>query len=140
MLSTYKTGLLQAKSYRMLKSYLSSQLSEYSLTMPQWAFLGLIYDARTMRLSEIAQILDVEAPFATNLADQLQKKGLIKRTESKEDRRAKAVTLTKKGDTLIPVVEEKVKDAMRKIYKSISPEDLGTYLRVLSAITTEYTA
>jgi MarR family 2-MHQ and catechol resistance regulon transcriptional repressor len=138
MLTTYNTGLLQAKAYRVLKSYMSGHLLKYGLSMPQWAFLGVVFDAKKMRLVELAQFLDVEAPFATNLADQLQKKGYVKRIADKEDRRAKYIVLTSKGEALVPEIEEDTKNAMRLIYKHISPVELATYIKVLDAISMAY--
>ncbi|MDQ3238974.1 MAG: MarR family transcriptional regulator [bacterium] len=138
MLSTYKTGLLQAKAYRILKNYLSRNLDEYNLTMPEWALLGSIYEKESMKLTEIAKLLDVEAPYATNLAEQLQKKGLVIRAESSDDRRVKRISLTKKGALLVPVVERNIKNAMRTIYNSVTQDELGVYIKVLQAITIEY--
>lgn len=138
MLRTYTTGLLQAKAYRILKHYLSRHLAKYELTMPQWAFLGLVLDAQTIRLADLAAQLDVEPPFATALADQLFKKELISRAEDPHDRRVKLITLTTTGKLLVPVVEEDVKNAMRLIYKEITPQELGAYIKVLDAMTVAY--
>jgi len=138
MLQTYAVGLLQAKAYRRLKNYLSKQLLEFDLTMPQWAFLGLVFESKSLRLSYIAEMMEVEAPFATAIADQMYNKGFINRIEDKVDRRAKLISLTETGKRLVPNVEKGIKNAMRKIYKNISQEELGVYIKVLDAITTVY--
>lgn len=138
MLQTYAVGLLQAKAYRRLKNYMSKQLLEFDLTMPQWAFLGLVFESKSLRLSYIAEMMEVEAPFATAMADQMYNKGFINRIEDKVDRRAKLISLTETGKRLVPNVEKGIKNAMRKIYKNTSPEELGVYIKVLNAIATVY--
>lgn len=43
-LTTYNTGIIQAKAYRALRTAISSALKKYHLTMSEWALLGTIYD------------------------------------------------------------------------------------------------
>jgi DNA-binding MarR family transcriptional regulator len=140
MLTTYKTGLLQAKAYRNLKGHLSCHLGQFNLTLPEWAFLGMVYDHKELRLSELAKILDVEAPFATTLADTLQKKGLIKRREDTKDRRAKVITLSAKGKDVVPKIEESTKVAMRNIVAGSTPTELQIYLKMLNLIVENFNA
>ena len=74
---TYRAGLLQARAYRKLTVFLSAKLKEWDVSLPEWALLGLLYEANGMRLQEVADMLDVEPPFATRLASTLQKKVML---------------------------------------------------------------
>lgn len=132
--TTYESGLLQAKAYRLLKNYTSAILAPYNLTTAEWALLGHLYDTGELKLREIASLLSVEAPLVTNMVDQLEKNGYAKRINHPTDRRARYVTLTDKGRKSIPEIEKVVKKAVKKMLKGVSILDLLAYMRVVRHI------
>ncbi len=78
ILTTYNTGLLQTKAYRILKSHTTELLRPYGITTIEWAFLGVLKDHKQgLRAVTIAQIIGVEQPFVTVLSNHLKKKQLV---------------------------------------------------------------
>ena len=134
ILKTYNSGLLQAKAYRLLKSYISLTLKKYGISTVEWALIGQLYEVKSVTITEAAKILDVEKPFATNLAETLRKKGFVKRLVDKDDRRSKRISLTDKGNMQVPVIESDVRGAMSKILNEVSVEDIFSYVKVLEEI------
>lgn len=135
VIATYKSGLLHTKAYRIIHTHTSAVLDEHNLSMPEWTLLGLLLEYKNgIRLSDIASNLDVEPPFATNLVDQLEKKGLVARLEDSKDHRAKRIVLTPKGKLLVPKVESLVKERMKKLFKGAWYPEIMTYINVLKAI------
>lgn len=133
-LNAYSTGLLQGKAYRVLNSSVTKVLSEYGLSIPQWKLIGQLYDHGDMKLADLAQHLDVEAPLVTALIDTLEKKMLVKRMHHPKDKRAKIITITTKGKKTLIEIEPQVKQAMGVLLKGIKREQLMTYFRVLQTI------
>jgi DNA-binding MarR family transcriptional regulator len=134
MYTTYKTGLLQAKAYRIMRGHLAKILSAYDLSIPEWTILGQVFEQEGIRLAEISGILSVEAPLVTTLTDQLEQKGLVARSDDPQDRRAKLLTLTERGKEIVPKIE---KEASKKIFglmRDVSEEDMLAYNRVLEFI------
>jgi len=134
ILKTYNSGLLQAKAYRLLKSYISLTLKKYGISTVEWALIGQLYEVKSVTITEAAKILDVEKPFATNLAETLRKKGFVKRLVDKDDRRSKRISLTDKGNLQVPIIESDVRGAMSKILNEVSVEDIFSYVKVLEEI------
>lgn len=134
MYTTYKTGLLQAKAYRIMRGHLAKILSSYSLSIPEWTILGQVFEQEGIRLAEISLILSVEAPLVTTLTDQLEHKGLVTRTDDPMDRRAKLITLTEKGKELVPKIEAEASKIILSLMKDVSEEDMLAYNRVLEFI------
>lgn len=132
----YNLGLTQGRAYRTLSSHLTKALYPFDISIPEWKLLGQLYDYGDMKLAKLAELLSVEAPLVTALVDKLEKKKLVARTNDTKDRRAKVITATKKGSTLIEEIEPGVRNAMRMLLKGITPEELKTYLKVLHAIDT----
>lgn len=134
MYTTYKSGLLQAKAYRIMRSHLAKILSAYDLSIPEWTILGQVYEQEGVRLAEISDILSVEAPLVTTLTDQLVLKEFVTRTDDPQDRRAKLLTLTPKGKELVPQIEHSASIRMKELMHGITDEDLFAYNRVLEFI------
>jgi len=134
-LSTYKTGLIQAKAYRSLKQVTSKALEPYHLSSLDWALLGLLFDSREgFKLVEIAELLGVESPFVTVLIDGLEAKGLVKRTVKAEDKRAKMITLTEKSIEMIPGIEKDLLAQTKVLLKGVGLNEVVSYIKVLSKI------
>ena len=133
-LNAYSSGLLQGKAYRILNMHLTEALLPFGLTIPEWKLLGQLYDHGDMRLAEIAERLNVEAPIVTLLIDTLEKKMFVTKTNDKNDRRVKNITATAKGTKIIPDIEKVVKTTMAELLTGVSRSDLLGYIRVLEAI------
>lgn len=132
--ATYTAGLLQAQSYRALKSFMSSQLERQGLAMQEWALLGLLRELGKQRLSSIADHMQVEASLSTTLANRLLKKQLIERQPDPGDKRAKLVALTPKGRRIVEQTELQIRAEMRKYLDDVSPAELIVYLGVMEKI------
>ncbi len=130
----YNAGLLQGKAYRILTIQLTSVLSPFSISVPEWKLLGQLHDHGSMKLAKLANLLNVEAPLVTSLVDSLEKKKLVKRTNDKEDKRAKVIEVTKKGTDLVEKLEPEVKAAMRHLLRGVERNDFEGYIRVLELI------
>ncbi len=134
-MATYSVGLLQAKAYRILKQNTSLLLKPYELSTIDWALLGVLYEQENgVGPSEMAQILGVEAPFVTAMAESLEKKGFITRIQSSTDKRAKLVVLTKAGKNLVPKLESHLRKKSKHLIRGVSISELLAYRRVLKAI------
>lgn len=138
---SYQLSLYQVKAQRILRDQASVVLSAYNLTATEWTIIGQIYEHKDgIRLSELANILGVEAPLITNLVDTLAKKTIVQKHPHPRDRRAKLLFLTKKGIDLLPQVEEEVQQKIGKALKGASEEEQHTYLKVLMIIVKNATA
>jgi MarR family transcriptional regulator for hemolysin len=132
---SYKSGLLQAKAYRLLRSYVNKTLLGYELTMAEWALIGQLYDHPAgLRFADLATILDVEPPLVTKLVDNLETRRLAVRQSHPDDRRAKQVCLTESGMALVDEIERLLTKAMRELLKEVRADDLRIYLKVLAQI------
>lgn len=132
---TYKSGILQVKAYRILQLHVSQTLEKFGINPTEWSILGLIYTQTDgIRFSSIADILQVERPLITMLVNGLESKGLVERHAHPKDKRAKLLFLTKKGATLVPQIEQKLREVLYKLLAGVSQDDLEAYRRVLEAI------
>ena len=132
---TYKSSLYQVKANRILREIVTRALAPFSLTATQWAILGQLSESKDgMRLSEMAEVLGVEAPLVTTLIDQLVIKNLVEKHAHPRDKRAKLLFLTRKGQDLLPQVEIVLDEKLRKAVLGTTPEEVLSYFKVLEVI------
>lgn len=132
---TYKNGILQVRSYRILQSKISQTLIPFQLNYTEWTILGLIYDSSNgIRNAQIAKTLNVETPLITMMVNNLVKKQLVLRHKHPQDKRAKLLFLTQKGKHLMPQLEMSLKKTFVSLLKGISLDDLRTYKKVVETI------
>lgn len=130
----YAVGLLQGKAYARLNNSLSTFLSQFSLSIPEWKLLGQAYEHQNIHLSTLANFLDYDPPMVTKLVKILEKKKLLERRPSEHDERAKVIVINKAGEKLIETVDPQIKLLMRGLLSGITTEQLNNYIFVLQTI------
>ena len=132
--TTYRVGLLQARAYRILKQETAAILKPLGITTIEWAFLGLLYEHKTMRMKDSAQELGVEASFVTAMINRLMEKGLVGESRDETDSRAKCIFLSTKGKEFVPKTETVVRSSTRRLIAGANPRDLLGYIAILEKI------
>jgi DNA-binding MarR family transcriptional regulator len=94
---------VRAQFTQMLVSTARS-ISQDDLSLPQLAALHLVDHRKHMRIGELATELMLTLPSASRLTSELVDRGLMERREDEADRRAKSVTLTAAGCSMIEAI------------------------------------
>jgi DNA-binding MarR family transcriptional regulator len=90
---------------------MSRNLGNGDMTMRELAALHLLDQRKQMRIGELAEELGHAMPGTSRLVSEMVSRGIFARHESPEDRRAKVVSLTRKGQDLIDTIS---RDRMEK--------------------------
>lgn len=86
------------------------------------------------RQNTIADAMGVEGPTLVRLLDQLCSAGLVVRREDPMDRRAKVLSLTASGQTVVAKIEAELSMLRETIFANVSAADLRASLRVFQAL------
>lgn len=79
---------------------------ETGLTGPQLWAIKVIAEAEPIKPSELARRMYLHPATVVGLIDRLEKKGLVSRTRSQEDRRVVEIALTEQGRELLALAPE----------------------------------
>ncbi len=132
--TTYQIGLVQAQAYRRLQHHYHAALAPYNISIPEWSLLGTIHDAGSMIPSDLAKALKSKVSHPSALIAKLEKQGLVRRNADGEDKRSTHVSLTPKGEELIPVVEKHVRKSLRADLNDLNAAELLTYYNLLAKL------
>ena len=128
-------GALLSRAYRQWRRAADLRLQPYDLTEATW--LPLIYVAlsRTpMRQKDLAAALALDGSSVVRLLDALEAFGHIERRDEDGDRRAKTITLTTRGWSIIEQVETVLREVRRATMHGLTDDDLAVATRVLDLV------
>jgi DNA-binding MarR family transcriptional regulator len=95
----------------------TKQLSIYSLNLNEWRVCASLYENEHSTLSQVAYSCSNDPSTLSRTINGLIRKDLVKRVQSKIDRRSFELTLTKKGSALtekiIPLAQEYETQALK---------------------------
>ena len=131
-LTTYQKARLQVVGYRVIQAEVSELLNKHGINTSQWIILGWLYDhVDGMRITAIAEVLEVEVPLITALIQPIEQQGLIMLKTDPTDRRAKLATLTKAGVDLVKKLEPTLHQHLAIFDNSVKKSDMESYFNSL---------
>lgn len=104
-------GFLLNKATRLMKGHFDNHLKEFDITTPQWSVLidlALHNEKQEPNLSPaaVASRLNMDRPTMSGITERLIKKGLIVSQVNHQDRRSQTLSLTPKGQKLVPELQK----------------------------------
>lgn len=107
---------------------------EGALSLVHLNLLMLLRFNGPLTMSRLAEMLDVSVASATGIVDRMEKKGVIERRRSDEDRRVVQVYVTEKGEQVFTQMQAERQSNMMKMISKISDGDLKALLQGLRAV------
>ena len=89
----YYIGQIQRQNF----ANLSAALKPYNLIPLEWRALAQLQELDGLSVSELAKIVISERSALSRVIGSMEEKGLVRRSQAKEDQRATLVFLTKQG-------------------------------------------
>jgi DNA-binding MarR family transcriptional regulator len=109
-------------------------MADLGITSTQASIMFMLASGRSLAAADLAREYGIDASAVTRLIDRLEKRGLITRVRSEEDRRVVRLALTDEGRVLvgqIPAIFTKVLD---KLLSGFTPEEVGFLKSMLRRI------
>ncbi len=117
--------MLRAEAQTRLKA------AGLNMTAEEWALLMVLWRDGPTQMAALAAITLRDRTTVTRSVDRLIKKGLVKRTSSKTDRRQVIIEVTKTGIQMMPPAMATLAPLIEKSNVGISEQDLSITMDVL---------
>lgn len=134
MLKAYSLALLHTKAHRAIRQSIAAALEPFEVTLLEWILLCSLDLENGIRLSQVADLLGVEAPLISQLLVSLQAKGLVKLTQDGEDRRAKRLVLTVNGHKIVLESDAHLQKTTDTLFQNLSLSDLEAHEKALATV------
>jgi len=147
-------GELFHGAFRGLRRTWAEQLAPFELTPHQWRALATLLRSSPgpelgaagiacaegtpgipgVRLKDLAERLRIAPRSATEVVDQLQEKGLVRREADPGDRRATLLVATDAGEQLFAEVSANRRDKSSEYFAKLSDDDRAQLARILGQL------
>ncbi|MEL7339365.1 MAG: MarR family winged helix-turn-helix transcriptional regulator [Bacteroidota bacterium] len=107
---------------------------KYKISANEMEIILYIHDFGPQRMKTVGERFQIKFSTLTSLVDKIERLNLVKRVNSKEDRRSILVTLTKKGKKMLDEYNEQVRDLAEKISGTLASDSLPGFVETLSKI------
>lgn len=115
--------------------FLEQTFARFDLTGPQYNVLRILRGAgEPLPTMKVAGRMLQKTPAVTGILDRLEKKGLVQRERSSEDRRVWLCSITKEGLKLLDEMEVPVREANSDVMRGASREELEKLATLLDRI------
>ena len=128
-------GLRMNVLSRRMRNRFDRQVSEHNVTRSQWTMIVVVARNPGATQRVIAEALEMSEASAGRLIDRLCADGLLERQERYDDRRARAVYLTKAAEPLLAKLAEIAGESEKSMFRGFSPDELETLSSYLDRIT-----
>lgn len=120
---------------RRWRTRINERLAGCGLTSARWStLLQLSRCEAPITQTELAALLGVEGPTLVRLLDALEKKGLIERRLTANDRRVKLIRLTPAAGPLLDRINQIAREVRDDVLGDLEPAKLEACLTVLRHI------
>ncbi len=127
-------GFIISRTNQKLSNYLTRKFKPYDITPEQWGLLNRLWEKDGVSQKELSEISIKDQTTVTRILDKLERKGLIKRQTSPDDRRSFLIFLTDNGrsleNKLVPIAYEVLDEALQ----GLSEEEIKQMKLLLNKI------
>lgn len=103
-----------------------------NLTFPQFQFLYSLNSRGSLKVSELADTLNLTSAAITGLTDKLCSQNYAERERATDDRRVVYVSITEEGVNAIDVVKETYRAMIERLFDQLSKEDIQHLRRIFA--------
>jgi DNA-binding MarR family transcriptional regulator len=132
-----KIGRVLGVLYRTSLAHLSSLSEQFGISGLEGTFLLTLFDHEGITQERLSALLAIDKSATAKAMKSLEAKGLVRREQSREDRRAKNVYTTDRGKALWEPILARLRIFAERLASGVSPGDLEITQRTLAFIATK---
>ena len=127
-------GYLLRRTSNLMTQRAEALFGDQDLTFTHWITLMALRDGIADTAADIARHHGYDPGATTRLIDQLQERGLVERTRSKEDRRVVHLALTEEGRAVASALQPRAVNNLNDVLSSFSHEDATKMVELLTRL------
>lgn len=102
--------------------------------MSHWYYLRVLAERGDLNQLELTKRVGIAATTAVPALDNMEKRGLVKRTRDPLDRRKYYVSLTEQGKSVIDRMMPDIATMLQSSLTGITPDDMQIFWRVIHQV------
>lgn len=127
-------GHLLRRVHQISSAIFSEEMAAYELTSVQFMALVAIADLPEMDATRLSELVDFDKATIGGVIERLERKGLIERQRSAEDKRIKILAATPAGRALIKVSMNKVERVQKRLLAPLPAREQKQLMQLLEKL------
>jgi DNA-binding MarR family transcriptional regulator len=127
-------GYLIRRLHNLIVPHAEALFADEEITFSQWVALVSLRDGLTRTCADIARHLGHDSGATTRLVDQLEARGFLKRTRSKEDRRVVYLTLTAQGRAAAKALTPRILEFWNRVLEDFTVSEANMLIDLLTRL------
>jgi MarR family transcriptional regulator, 2-MHQ and catechol-resistance regulon repressor len=129
-----KLWVVLSRAHAAITDRANAHIAQYGMTLAEFGVLEALYHKGPLLLGEVQRKLLVSSGGVTYLVDRLERRGLVRRDQCLEDRRARYAVLTDDGDAFVKRVFADHAAAIRDAMAGLTSEEQQTATALLKKL------
>jgi len=129
-----RPGFLVRRLHQIHMAIFLKECAAEQVTPIQWGILTIVKSQPGVGQVELAEELGLDRSNVANVVDRLTRRGVLKQTVSKLDRRKRSIAITPKGVTLMARFQPKAERAQRRLLEVLSKQERQQFMSLLSRL------
>ncbi|HET7766510.1 MAG TPA: MarR family transcriptional regulator [Burkholderiales bacterium] len=118
-------GALIGLARKTMINRIDAELAPFDVSAAQWLVVLLVGENAVASASGLCDTLAYDPGAMTRLLDRLERKGIVRRVRSPEDRRTIQLELTQAGKALYPKIIAAIADVNNSLLRGFSRSEVG---------------
>jgi DNA-binding MarR family transcriptional regulator len=128
------TGLWLRRVSNHVSLSFARKLTDMDTTVAEWALLRVLFGQNAVAPGEVAKQMGMTKGAISKLVDRLVGKSLVARSDNPRDGRAQHISLTEKGEKLVPELAALADQNDHECFSHLSDEEHETLQRILRSL------
>ena len=120
--------------YRAMQRLLQTKIGPHGVTLGMWYYLRTLWEEDGLTQRELSRRIGTMEPTTLGAIQAMERKGLVKRVRSQDDRRKVHIHLTKKGRDLERLMMPLAVEVVDQSVAGFSQDEVARLLKALRAI------
>jgi DNA-binding MarR family transcriptional regulator len=129
-----KPGHLIRRAQQIAVALFMEECAAFDITPVQYASLVAIREHPGVDATRLSALIAFDRSTLGSVLERLEVKGLVERTNSRQDKRVKTLRLTRAGSRMLREVEPAVIKAQERILAPLKPEDRRRLMALLAEL------
>jgi MarR family transcriptional regulator, 2-MHQ and catechol-resistance regulon repressor len=132
--TSLKLFVVLSKAYKEIMERAAKDVKQYGLSPSEFAILEVLYTKGRIPLQQIGEKILITSGSITYNIDKLEKKQLLKRVPSSEDRRVIYAEITEEGNALFDRIFPEHAATIHAVMKALPQEDQRVAIELLKIL------
>lgn len=129
-----KSFVVLMKSSKAVQEQIKKDISSYGMRTSDFTVLEALYHKGRQTIREISSAVLINTGSITYVIDKLETKGLLERSDCKEDRRVVYIQITEQGKEMMDEIFPKHQQVIEAIFSDITSEEKEFLINILKRV------